>query len=142
MPHLQHKSQNLQMAGPIIEVIIVPPQPVLEVIKAKGEKAPSQKAIALIDTGASCTCIDKTIAKTLELVSHDIKRVQTAAGEDMQCLYDAGIILPLAQKAVFGVQVLEAKLEKQPYKVLIGRDILTNITLIYNGWDNSFTLHL
>lgn len=142
MPHLQHKSQNLQIAGPIIEVVIVPPQPVIERIKAKGEKVPGQKAIALIDTGATCTCIDKTIAQTMELVSHDIKRVQTAGGDDMQYLYDAGIILPLAQNAIFTVQVLEAKLEKQPYKVLIGRDVLRNCTLIYNGWDNSYTLHL
>lgn len=142
MPHLQHKSQNLQFAGPIIEVIIVPPQPVIEALKAKGEKVPGQKAIALIDTGASCTCIDKTVAQALGLVSHDIKRVQTAGGEDMQCLYDAGVILPLAQNAVFGVQVLEAKLEKQPYKVLLGRDVLKTCTLVYNGWDNSYTLHL
>lgn len=142
MPHLQHKSQNLHLAGPIIEVIIVPPQPVIEDLKAKGLALPGQKAIALIDTGATCTCIDKTIAQALKLVSHDIKRVQTAGGEDMQCLYDAGVILPLAQKNIFVVQVLEAKLEKQPYKVLLGRDVLRNCTLVYNGWDNSYTLHL
>ena len=60
----------------------------------------------------------------------------------MQCLYDAGVIMPLAKNAIFGVQVLEAKLDKQPYKVLLGRDVLRTCTLIYNGWDNSYTLHL
>ena len=140
MPHLQHKSQNLQFRGPTIEVTIVPPLPVIESLKAKGEKVPGQKAIALIDTGASCTCIDKTIAQSLGLVAHDTKPVQTAGGEDIQCLYD--VILPLAQNAVFSVEVFEAKLEKQPYKVLLGRDILKTCTLIYNGWDNSYTLHL
>ncbi|HOW39511.1 MAG TPA: retropepsin-like aspartic protease [Bacteroidales bacterium] len=142
MSHLFHKSQNIQIAGPVIEVIIVPPKPVADDLKSKGLKVPAQKTIALIDTGASCTCIDRTIAQALSLVSHDIKNVLTAGGEDMQCLYDAGVILPLAQNAIFPVQVLEAKLEKQPYKVLIGRDILKTCTFIYNGWDNSFTLHL
>lgn len=96
----------------------------------------------MIDTGATCTCIDKTIAQALGLVLHDIRRVQTAGGEDMQCLYDAGVILPMAQNAVFDVQVLEARLEKQPYKVLLGRDVLKTCTLVYNGWDNSYTVHL
>jgi enamine deaminase RidA (YjgF/YER057c/UK114 family) len=35
-----------------------------------------------------------------------------------------------------------ADLEAQPYNALIGRDILSNCTLIYNGWDNSYQLHL
>ena len=37
MPHLQNRLQNLQLAGPVIEVVIVPPQPVIEALKAKGE---------------------------------------------------------------------------------------------------------
>lgn len=111
MPHFYHKSQNILGVGPTIEVVIVPPQPVIDDLKLKGQtNIPGQKALALIDTGASCTCIDKTIALALGLVSHDIRKVQTAGGEDMQCLYDAGIILPLAQKNIFSVQVLEAKI--------------------------------
>jgi len=73
VPHLQHKSQNLYLAGPIIEIIVLPPKPIIEALKSKGEKVPAAKAIGLIDTGATCTCIDKSIAQLLKLISHDIK---------------------------------------------------------------------
>jgi len=63
MPHFQHKSPNLRAIGPTLEIVILPPKPVVDVLKNKGQSAPSQKAMALIDTGASCTCIDKAIAR-------------------------------------------------------------------------------
>jgi len=141
MPHHHHKSPNLQLAGPIIQVIVIPPKPVIDALNAKGMEAPSQRAIGLIDTGASCTCIDSTIAQSLNLIPRDTMKVQTAAGEDTQILYDAAIILPVLPGIAITVQVLEAKLEKQPYKVLVGRDVLKNCTLVYNGWENSYDLH-
>lgn len=142
MPHLIHRSPNLHLAGPIIEIVVVPPPAVIESLKKAGKAVPSQKAIALIDTGASGTCIDNSIAAALGLVSHDVRRVQTAGGEDTQQLYDAGIILPIAPQNIFVVQVLEAKIQNQPYRALLGRDILKRCTLCYNGWDNSYTLHI
>jgi len=141
MPHLHHKSSNLQNKGPVIDVIIHPPKPKCELLKLKGEKIPSLKAIGLIDIGASCTCIDKSIANALHLIPRDIKKVYTAGGEDLQALYDIGVILPVTENVVIYAQSLEAKLAQQPYKVLIGRDILSQCTLVYNGWDNSYNLH-
>ena len=142
MPHLIRQSSDLILEGPIIEVTVVPPRQVIELLIKEGKPVVTTKAIALIDTGASCTCIDNTVARSIGLVSHDIKRVLTASGEDMQCLYDAGILLPTMSTYAFSVQVLEAKLAKQPYKVLLGRDVLRHCSLIYHGWNHTYTLHL
>ena len=63
MPHSIRKSSNLQREGPIIEVVIIPPSPVAKLLQSQNLPIPSQKAIALIDTGATTTCIDNSIAK-------------------------------------------------------------------------------
>jgi hypothetical protein len=50
--------------------------------------------------------------------------------------------MPSLHPTIFPILALGANLEAQPYNALIGRDILSNCTLIYNGWDNSYQLHL
>lgn len=142
MAHLIHQSNNITIQGPVIEIVVLPSKPVMDANRKQGKPSPSVKLVALIDTGASTTCIDKSIASQLSLIPRDIKKVQTAGGEDEQNLYDVSIVLPLAQQTALNIQVLEAKLEKQPYRALIGRDILSHCTFVYNGWNNSYTIHL
>jgi len=142
MPIQQFISPNLIFHGPTIELLILPPKSVVEALHKQGKKIPQKKVLALIDTGATCTCIDSSVAKELELVSFDAKKVQTAGGEDLQAAYDVSVVLPLAKHMGIQVQVLEAKLTNQPYSALLGRDILRECTLIYNGWNNSYQLHL
>jgi len=141
MPFLTSRNSNLRTTGPIIEVAIVPPQPVAELLKKENKPIPSMKAIALIDTGASSTCISQIIVDNLKLIPFDAQMVLTAGGESEQLLYDIGIVLPITQPNVLSVQSPCADLSKQPFQVLIGRDILSRCTLFYNGLDNSFTLH-
>lgn len=141
MPFLTFRNQNLQSTGPIIEVVILPPQAVIEQLQKEKKTIPSQKAIALIDTGASSTCISSAIVKQLGLIPFDVQRVHTAAGETEQLLYDAGVVLPISQPNIISVQTPCAELDGQPFQVLLGRDILSRCSLIYNGPDNSFTLH-
>lgn len=49
---------------------------------------------------------------------------------------------PQLGRKMFFIEVTGADLENQHYDALLGRDILENCTLIYNGWDDSFQLHL
>ena len=141
MSFLTAKNTDIRSAGPIIEVVIIPPQPVAEILKKEGKPILSIKVVALIDTGASSTCISKVIVDTLNLIPFDAQIVLTAGGESQQFLYDIGIILPITQPNILTVQAPCADLSKQPFSVLIGRDILSRCTLFYNGPDNSFTLH-
>lgn len=142
MPVFPNKVPNLYELGPIIEVIIVPPVPVLKKIKDEGGTIPSKKVIALIDTGASNSCINNRIASELGLIARDVIDVKTPSGSSKQPIYDLGFALPSLVQNILPVTALGADLELQPYDALIGRDILKLCTLIYNGWDNSYQLHL
>lgn len=141
MPFLTTRVPDLHHAGPIIEIVIIPPQPVAIQLQKDGKPIPSKKAMALIDTGASSTCISQKIVDELGLIPFDVQKVHTAAGETQQLLYDAGVVLPVTQPNVIDVQSPCADLSGQPFHVLIGRDILSRCTLFYNGPDNSFSLH-
>ena len=140
MPFLTSRG-NIQQTGPIIQVIIVPPQPVAEQLKKEGKPVPTFKAVGLIDTGASSTCINQDIVTGLSLISFDSQKVFTAGGETQQLLYDIGIVLPISQPNILSVQSPCADLKGQPFQVLLGRDVLSKCSLFYNGSDNSFVLH-
>ena len=142
MPVFPNRVPDLVDSGPIIEVVLFPPQPLVQLLRATGKPIPSRKVVALIDTGASGSCIEASIARELEVVAHDVVRVHTAAGLTQQPIFDIGFSLPTLTQNILQIQALGANLEKQPYDALIGRDVLSLCTLIYNGWDNSYQLHI
>ncbi len=133
---------DLRSVGPTIEVIIVPPQPILEQLRREGKTIPSKKVLALIDTGASGSCINDKIASELGLISRDVATVNTPSGSCQQSVYDLGFSMIGLSNSILPIRALGANLEAQPYHALIGRDILSVCTLIYNGWDNSYQLHI
>lgn|SRR5690606_2121335 len=141
MPFLTHRETNLKDSGPILEVVIVPPQPVSDLLLNEGRPVPQLKVMALIDTGAALTCINQSIVNALNLIPFDIQSIHTAAGISQQLLYDIGIILPISRPNVLSLQAPCANLSGQPFQVLLGRDVLSMCSLFYNGVDNSFTLH-
>ena len=141
MPFLTSRGNNLRFSGPIIEVVIVPPQPVAEQLRKEGKPVPTIKAVALIDTGASSTCINQNIVDALNLIAFDTQKVLTAGGPSEQLLYDVGVVLPISQPNVLSVQAPCADLSGQPFQVLLGRDVLSMCSIFYNGPDNSFSLH-
>ena len=142
MPVFPNKVPDLVSIGPIIEVILYPSKPVFDQFKKEGKSVPSKKVIALIDTGASGSCFHHQIARELGLVAHDEVPVGTPAGITMQLIYDMCFSLPSLTNTILPIVALGANLEQQPYKAFIGRDILKDCTLIYNGWDNSYQLHI
>ena len=132
---------GLLQTGPTVQVEVSPSQPILRAIIKQGGKIQRPiEAAALIDTGASCTAIDASIAKRLSLTARDERRVFTPNGESVQFLYD--IRLAISHMGVFDLQALGANLSGQMHTVLLGRDALAHGTLIYSGWTNSFELCL
>jgi predicted aspartyl protease len=142
MPVFPNRVPNLQNVGPIIEVVVFPPQPIFNKLRQEGKTPPSRKLIALIDTGASGSCIDDPIASELGLIARDVVSIQTPSGESQQSVYDLGFAMPGLQTSIIPIMAIGANLTNQPYDALIGRDILKLCTLIYNGWDNSYQLHM
>jgi len=105
--------------------------------------------IALVDTGASCTCIDPTVLQSLQLTptgSTPMNTPSTGPAPHLANQYDVSIIIPgpgPGYPAFFShtVPVVESQLlSAQGFHALFGRDILQHCLFIYNGTTGMFTL--
>jgi hypothetical protein len=101
----------------------------------------------LLDTGASCTAVDPTLLSALGLQPTGRVLISTpsTAGQPHYCnQYDISIFIPggpgVGGHLVPALAVVETHLRSQGIDGLIGRDVLDNCTLIYNGTARMFTL--
>ena len=103
---------------------------------------------ALVDTGASCTCIDPSVLQSLQLTptgSASVHTPSTGATPAAADQYDVGLAIfaALNQVPLFlaTVPVIAADLlQPQGIHALIGRDILSLCVLHDNGTTGTFTL--
>jgi hypothetical protein len=99
-----------------------------------------QQVRALLDTGASATCIDPSVVAALGIPPHGTCLMNTpTTGAEPQTvnLYDVGLGIAgsTAPPLVFEtVEVAESNLlQAQGFHMLIGRDILARCTFYYHG---------
>lgn len=127
-------------AGPIVQIMLGVSIPKADAMKKAGVPVP--KFVAgnfLVDTGASCTCVDPQVVAPLGLAPSGSVSIQTpsTAGNSHQCnQYDASIYIPNGASGghfIDAMPVLETHLSSQGIDGLIGRDILDRCTLVYNG---------
>ncbi len=132
----------LQLRGPILQVSITIEQNAGKGLVAQGKTLPTPKSgLALIDTGASNTCVDEQAAKDLGLPVIDVANMQSASHEKHECnIYPVQIITPIV--TLNAPRAMGAALAPQGLLVLIGRDVLQNCNLFYNGPMGQFTLSL
>lgn len=93
---------------------------------------------ALIDTGAESTFIRKGLADQLGLNPVGVIKARTANSYEMCPIYSVQLILPNGSTADLK-QAIEMPLHDS-VDILIGRDILKDTVLIYQGPRNQFTL--
>lgn len=131
--------RELMARGPELDVRIFPPKVARDRLDGAGKPMPSVEALALIDTGATRTSIDRGIAEELGLRAHDERPVVTPSGGEVQPLYNVGVLIPLPPPGpvMVDIPVLGARLAHR-HRVLIGRDILSQGTLIYSGRKGRF----
>jgi hypothetical protein len=146
----------LQANGPVLTVNVHVPTALAELLAASGRPVPAPvTGFALIDTGATNTCVDDAILQKLGVSTIGIGTALTAAGPAPQRIYPARLEFPgegldLEFSSVAGVnltgQVLQmagatsGSTQDVPIVVLVGRDVLMNCVLIYNGAGGFFTL--
>lgn len=142
MPHYS-KANNLLLEGAHFEITVFPPLAILNQHIAAKTQPPMTKAIALIDTGATTSCIDEVlIARKLNLIARDKTRVGNAGGGSDQFLYDAGFSIPVQSQRIIPLQVIGVNLLGQPYQALIGRDLLRFCNFIYCGANNFWAISI
>lgn len=139
-------SLSITPFGPLIDVVIEVSQPRQQALTKAGKPIPpSITARLLIDTGASCTSIDAQIFQSLGLTptgTMDIHTPSTGINPVQQNQYDVRIIIPHSaiSRYFHAVPVLEANFQAQGIQGLLGRDILKECVLFYNGEIGLYTL--
>lgn len=147
MPHF---SLQISPKGAVISAFIGISIPRRDVLKAAGQTIPDLVQVqAMIDTGASATCLDPVVLKTLNLTPTGSTTIETPSTQGKPVVvdqYDVSFFVPPADLKqiplimdtlpVVCVQLLDSF----GYHALIGRDILEKCILIYNGSTKLFTV--
>ena len=133
---------ELQRRGPILPVTVTIEQNMGKGLMNKGSFAPKNKdGFALIDTGASNTCIDEQAAQELGLPVIGVGAMVSASHEKSSCnIYPVLISTPVAR--FNAPRAMGAALASQGLLALIGRDILRSCNLFYDGTSGQFFLSI
>lgn len=133
----------LLQRGPVIQVSVTIEQNAGKALVTQGKPLPAPKTgLALIDTGATGTCIDEKVAQELGLPVIDVAKMTSATHVDQQCnVYPVQINIPPIL-VLNSPRTMGAALAAQGLMVLIGRDVLRNCNLFYNGPAGQFTLSM
>lgn len=89
---------------------------------------------ALIDTGASESCIDSLLASQLNLPIVDRQTVSGSAGAHQVNMHLAEVYFPALNFVLAGkFAAVDLAAGGQPHKALIGRSFLMHYTMTYEG---------
>ena len=95
---------------------------------------PPENHPALVDTGATESCIDSALALVLHLPIVDRQEVVGIHGADTVNCHLAQIYVPTLNFTVYGLFAgVPLRAGGQPHFALIGRDFLLNFTMTYEG---------
>ena len=138
-----HSPAFLQECGPVLNVLIHIPAALAKMIAAAGGTIPAPEAgLALLDTGASATCVHEPVLQRLGLNPIGTVMSGTAAGQVPHNIYPARIEFPGEAidrdfNAVAGVdlsgQAVSLTTGLHSIIALIGRDVMADWILTYNG---------
>lgn len=137
-------AQALAIRGPIIEVSVGIEQSAGAGFAAERQELPSPRTgWALIDTGASITCVDDKAARELSLPVIDVAKVTSATHTEIdQNVYPIQITIVGSALQFNVARAMGAALEPLGIIAWIGRDVLSLCTLSYSGPTGQITLSL
>ena len=132
----------LQLRGPIVQVSVGVEQNIAQQLLQQGLTPPTPiTGVALIDTGASVTCIDDAAANILNLPAIDVVTVASAShAASPQNVYPIQVDVAGLPITISAPRAISASLAAQGLLLLIGRDVLQRCTLFYNGPAGLFSL--
>lgn len=141
-----HVPEFLAGAGACLQVEVNLPQLLIEFLSEQGKPIPAPSTgMALIDTGASMTCVDESVFITLGINAIGLISLGTAAGPVQRPIFPAKVAFPEPKLVVDLSRVVAVDLRGQniqdvPLIALVGRDILRHCQFIYDGSGGFFTL--
>jgi predicted aspartyl protease len=141
-------AQALAVRGPVVQVLVSVPAQVAERLTKESKPIPSPvPGLGLIDTGATGSCVDEEVAKKLQLPIVNVVSMASAAHAATDrnvypLTFDILGFGATGKITVNSPRVTGAELGVQGLILLIGRDLLANTCLIYNGIAGAFTLSI
>lgn len=138
MPHFTRQFTN---GAPLVIAVLSVTDARAEALTAAGQSVPQmQKMNALIDTGASCTCVDPEIIRALNLAAtgSTLMFTPSTGAQGHNCdQYDAKLRIYCSSHQpaleIPLIAVVASQLKIQGIDALIGRDVLEQCLLSYNG---------
>jgi hypothetical protein len=145
---VSHFSLQIAAEGPILSALVAVSEARHAALKAAEQPIPAPVPIrALVDTGASCTCVDPSVLAALNLTPTGQAFLNTASsGQTPHSadVYDIAFAIPTGDRVPLFLRnvpvVATELLDAQGFHALVGRDILEHCVLIYNGDIGFFTL--
>jgi gag-polyprotein putative aspartyl protease len=130
--------------GPLIDVTVMNSCDVIEAGRAIGWEYPGPRPMkALLDTGASVTAISRVSADNCKLFQTNEGSEITAIGQPHRCAEHAGAIsFPGTNlRPLDPIRIVSAVFVKERYyAILIGRDILRNWVISFDGRSKRVTI--
>ncbi|MBE3040203.1 MAG: retroviral-like aspartic protease family protein [Chloroflexi bacterium] len=130
--------------GPVVQASVSVAQQIAQPLLQQGISLPAPiSGMALIDTGATTTCIDEEAARQLKLPVVNVATMASASHSATQHnVYPIQIGISGLPITINAPGAIGAPLAAQGLLLLIGRDVLQHCTLFYNGLTGEFTLSI
>ncbi len=131
--------------GPVLDVSVSIPPALADLYTRQQIPLPSPiTGIALIDTGATRSCVHRPIMSNLGVNPIGVVTSGTAAGPVPHNLFPAHFTFPAARididfAAVVGVDLAGQIINNQQLIALIGRDVLSMGIFVFNGPVGAFS---
>ncbi len=141
-------AQGLAAAGILIPARVGYPGILARKLGPQGAALRSAMVQALLDTGAGISAIDQRVLEELGLQPVSIVSIGSAHGSNPHAVYSVLIdLLPVGpaiptSMRLDPITVIEADLSGQPQQMLLGRDVLSRLLLVYNGPSGIWNLAL
>lgn len=100
-----------------------------------------EEIIAMIDTGASISAIDVAVAGRLGLAQTGSIQVGGVGGMSQQPVFAAALEIPDAGVTFDPLPLSGAQLGAPDFQMLVGRNLLCQMILTYDGSQGQFALH-
>jgi len=139
-PYDQKEGNRLERPGPLIPVVVSVPEALENFWASSGRHVPAPiRGMALIDTGAYASAIDTAVFLALQIQAIDRAPFASAGGNATSEIFPANLSFPelkiskLEMERVLGCPLGWTGKNDEDFLMLIGRDILKNFLLVYDG---------
>jgi hypothetical protein len=146
-PYKSIDTELLVNSGPIMPVVIALPAAREQFLRKVGIKVPEPvRGMAIIDTGAFATAIDTRVFRKLGIPAFDQLQTSTASGRGLSDVFPARISLPalgnidLPMERIVGCRLHWQDKSDSEVLMLLGRDLLKNFWMVYDGVHSELTL--